>query len=446
MPLVRALGLWQALAINIVSMVGGGIFVAIPLVLSATGGPQAVLAWIVALFISLCDGLVWAELGAAMPLAGGPYYYLREGFGPDRWGRPISFIFLWGSLLVMPLVAASVAATFGQFTRYLYPGLTTSNAKIVAALACGVGTALLYRDIKSVGRLSVSIWIVVLGTAAWVIVAGVAHFDLRLAVDFPPNAFQLSRSFFSGLGAGAVIVAVTLGGYGTVCLCAGEIRDPGRILPRSILISLLSVGVVAIALTTVITAVVPWREAAKSSLVVSDFIERLHGPRAASVVTALVLWATAGCLFTSLLSFSRVIYAGAATGQFFAFLARLHPTKGFPSAAVLSIGIISTMLCIFDLEVLLQSVSALAIITQLLPQLIAAVLIRRTRPDIHRPFRMWLYPAPVLLAFFGWLFVLSGSETNVLGIAVAVALLGMLLDFSRAYRSKSWPFQAIITV
>lgn len=238
-----------------------------------------------------------------MPLAGGPYYYLREGFGPDRWGRPVSFIFLWGSLLVMPLVAASVAATFSQFTRYLYPELTTSKAKIVAALACSTGTAFLYRDIRSVGRLSISIWIVVLGTAAWIIVAGIAHFDLRLAFDFPPDAFQLSRSFFSGLGAGAVIVAVTLGGYGTVCLCAGEIRDPARVLPRSILISLLTVGVVAIALTVVITAVVPWREVAKSSLVVSDFIERLHGQRAAAMVTALVLWVTAGCLFTSLLSF-----------------------------------------------------------------------------------------------------------------------------------------------
>ncbi|HTM48957.1 MAG TPA: APC family permease [Bryobacteraceae bacterium] len=441
MDLARELGFWEALAINIVSMVGGGIFVAISLVLSATGGPQAVVAWVLALFICLCDGIVWAELAAALPSTGGPYQYLREGFGPNRWGRTVGFLFLWGSLFVMPLVAASVATTFAQFTRYLRPELTATQAKWLAALICVIATALLYRDIKSVGRLSITFWIVVVGTAAWVIVVGLLHFDSRLAFDFPARAFEPSKSFFAGLGAGAVIVAVTLGGYGTICLCAGETRNPERVLPRSIVVSLLAVGLVGIALSIVVTGVLPWREAAKSSLVVSDFIERIHGRRAATVVTVLVLWATAGCLFTSLLSFSRVIYAGAAAGQLFAFLGRVHPTRRFPSAAVLTIGGISAAFCIFELEVLYQALSALAIITQLIPQLIAAVLIRRNRPDIDRPFRMWLYPAPIAVAFAGWLFVLSGNQTVVLAIAAIVTLLGLLLDLTRAYRCGEWPFE-----
>src|SRR5438309_2476747 len=102
--LVRGLDVREATASNVVTMIGSAIFVTLPLVLSAMGGPQAILAWFLGMLISLADGLVWAELGAAMPGAGGTYVYLREAFGPTRWGRLVSFVFLWANALVMPLI------------------------------------------------------------------------------------------------------------------------------------------------------------------------------------------------------------------------------------------------------------------------------------------------------------------------------------------------------
>src|ERR1700730_14704815 len=167
--LIRGMGLAGATALNMIDMIGVGPFITIPLILSAMGGPQAMLGWIVGAGIAVCDGLVWAELGAAMPGTGGPYIYLEQAFGPKSLGRLMSFLFLWETVFVAPLSTASGAVGFAQYTKFLAPSLGPWQMKALAAGSCLLMTLLLYRDIRSIGRLSVAMWTVVMGTAAWIL-------------------------------------------------------------------------------------------------------------------------------------------------------------------------------------------------------------------------------------------------------------------------------------
>ncbi|MGI8962647.1 MAG: APC family permease [Bryobacteraceae bacterium] len=315
----RALGLWQAIAANMVTMIGSAVFVTIPLVLSAMGGPQAFLGWLLGMVIALADGLVWAELGVAMPGVGGTYVYLEEAFGRARAGRLMSFVFLWGAAISFPLISAYVAVSFSQYAHYLWGGMTAGQGKALAATLCVGATILLYRDISAVGKLSVIILVVVMATLVWIVATGVWHFDRTLAFDFPPEAFRLSSSFFAGLGSATIIAALDYGGYCNVCYIAGEVNRPAYTIPRAVLYSIVLTAAFYLLISMTVIGVMPWRDAANSTTVVTDFIRRLHGPVAAHWITVLILWATAGSLFTSLLGFSRVLYAGAVDGQFFPY-------------------------------------------------------------------------------------------------------------------------------
>src|SRR3954451_15529164 len=333
-----------------------------------------------------------------MPGAGGAYVYLREAF---------------------------VAVSLAQYGQYLWPEMTVSEDKLVAAFACLVATALLYRDTRQRGHISVGIFLLVTMVAVWIIVSGLGHFHARMAFDFPPGAFSPSLSFFSGLGTATLIAVLDYGGYATVCFCGGEVQQPSRTIPLSILYSIGGVAVFYTLATIMVIGVIPWRQAAQSRFVVSDFIARLHGPRAAQFLTMMVLIATFGCLFTSLLSFSRVLYAGAVDGQFFPIFARLHPRRRFPSGSVIVLGAMSSILCVLPLATLLKAAMGIATLTQYLPQTVAALVIRRNRPDIALPFRMWMYPVPAWVALAGWLFVLLSNERGILLIALAIAALGI---------------------
>ncbi|MGB7622790.1 MAG: amino acid permease, partial [Terriglobia bacterium] len=130
--LIRGIGLWQATALNMIDMVGVGPFITLPAILAAMGGPQAMLGWIFGALISMCDGLVWAEFGAALPGSGGSYLYLREAYGPDRWGRLMSFLFIWMILYSAPLSGASGAIGFSQYMAFLWKGMTPLQGKLVA--------------------------------------------------------------------------------------------------------------------------------------------------------------------------------------------------------------------------------------------------------------------------------------------------------------------------
>ncbi len=340
--LIRGLGLKEATAANVVEMVGIGPFITIPFLLTAMGGPQALLGWMVGALLAVGDGLVWAELGAAMPGAGGSYLYLREAYGAKRMGQLMSFLFVWMILFTAPLSAATGAVGFAEYLGYFAPSLTPLATKLIAVGVVLAITVLLYRDIKTVGRLSFVFMLVVLSSILWVIVSGLFRMDLGMVFDFPPQAFSLSKGFFIGLGGASLIAIYGYGGYNNVCFLGGEVKNPSKNIPRAIVISILLVTALYFFMTTSIIGVVPWRDAMQSQHVVSDFMEIIYGPWAGHVLTVFILGAAFASVFALLLGYSRIPYAAAADGRFFRVFARLHPTGRFPHVSMVILGLGST--------------------------------------------------------------------------------------------------------
>ncbi|HEX4773185.1 MAG TPA: amino acid permease [Bryobacteraceae bacterium] len=434
------MSLFPALASNMLNMVGVGPFLTIPLMLAAMAGPQALLGWIFGALISLSDGLVWAELGAAMPDSGGSYDYLQQAFGPRSLGKLMGFLFLWQVMLVGPLTAASGGVGFADYARYLVPQMSKGQETAVAMAVCIVATFLLYRDIRAIGKISIVLWAALVLAVGIIIWGGATHFSAERAFQFPAGAFRLSTQFFLGLGAATLISTYDFSGYFNVCLIGGEIQKPESTIPRVVLLSIIILAVVYLAMSFSIIGVIPWRDAMNSTTVISDFTARLYGWTAARLMTALILVIAFASVFCVLLGYTRVPYAAAVQGQFFSSFARVHPQRGFPSFSVVAMGLVSAACCLLSLNALIRSLIVIQIITQFGAQCIGLMLIRRRRPDIARPFQMPLYPLPVLCALAGWVFVLGCSGLTYILTGVGVTFLGAFVYLWRARRLREWPF------
>ncbi len=446
--LVRRFGLLQATALNMSNMIGIGPFITIPLLMTAMGGPQALVGWVIALVIVIADGLVWSELGAAMPGSGGSYRYLRDGFGRERWGRMVAFLFIWQFILSGPLEIASGYIGFARYLRYVWPGLAQGGTILVAMAVGAVNIALLYRQIGSIGRLTVSLWIGTLLTTLAVIVTGALHFNAAVAFDVPPGGFSFSVGFLFGLGAASRVGIYDYLGYYNVAYIGDEVKDPGRVIPRSILISVVAVAVIYIGINLSILGVVPWREFVpaaahpESDFIVSSFMERVYGARIATLFTALVLWTAFGSVFALLLGYSRIPYAAAVDGTFFKAFARLHPTKRFPHVSLLLIGIIAMAASSLSLGMVIDALITTRILVQFIGQIVALTLLRRQAPEMPRPFRVWLYPLPNLVALFGWIFLFATSGWQVIAFGLGTLLVGMAVFFAWSRWTGRWPFVA----
>ncbi len=439
-PLERGMGLFPALTANMLQMVGVGPFLTVPLILSTMHGPQSLLGWLLGAIIATCDGLVWAELGAAMPGTGGSYEYLKQAFGPNSAGRLMGFLFLWQVMLVAPLTAASGGVGFADYARYLFPSMTMAEHKILAAAVCLAATLLLYRNIKSIGKISTVLWIGLMVAMGIIIWGGAWHFQPKMAFQFPVHAFDLSPAFFAGLGAATLISMYDFSGYFTVCLIGGEIKDPTRTIPKAILLGIGILAVLYIAMSLSIIGVIPWQEAAKSQAIISDFIAHLYGPKAASLMTWLILWVAFASVFCVLLGFTRVPFAAAAEGRFFSVFARMHPVKKFPTFSVLFMGVASAIACLFTLEQLIKELIIVQILTQFAAQCIAIFTLRHWRKDIPRPFSMPFYPLPVIIALAGWLYILFSSEKEFVLSGFALLLFGIVAYLWRARPLHEWPW------
>jgi len=431
-PLVRRFGLVQATALNMINMIGIGPFITIPLLMTALGGPQAMLGWIVALVIVLCDGMVWSELGAAMPASGGSFGYLREAYGRETFGRLMAFLFVWQFILSGPLEIASGYIGFAKYLGYIWTGLTPGRMLVVAAVVGIVNIALLYRRITSIATITVALWVGTILATIVVIASGAVHFDRRVAFDFPPGAFTFSIGFLFGLGAASRIGVYDYLGYYDVCYIGDEVKDPGRVIPRSIIISTVAVAVIYFAINLSIIGVVPWREFVpaesrpNADFVVSIFMEKIYGSRVAGVFTVMILWTAFGSVFALLLGYSRIPYAAARDGYFFRSFGRLHATKDFPHVSLLVLGAVSIVSSFFSLGVVIDALIATRIVVQFMGQIAGVVLLRRRAPAMPRPFRIWLYPAPLVVAFAGWLFIFSTTGVYVLLFGLGVLALGIV--------------------
>jgi len=444
--LVRRFSLLPATALNMTNMIGVGPFITIPLLMTALGGPQAMLGWIVALVIVICDGMVWSELGAAMPGSGGSFHYLREAFGRERFGRLMAFLFVWQFVLSGPLEIASGYIGFADYASYIWKGLTRTGVIALVKVVGLVNIALLYRRIHSIVKITVSLWVGTLITVLAVIVTGATHFDPHIAFDFPPGAFTFSLGFFLGLGAASRIGIYDYLGYYDVCYIGDEVRDPGRVIPRSILISTAAVAVIYFGINLSIIGVVPWREFVpaaahpESNFVVSVFMEKIYGSRIATIFTLLILWTAFGSVFALLLGYSRIPFAAAQSGYFFRAFGRLHPTKDFPYISLLVLGVISIVAGFFSLGTVIDALIVTRILVQFMGQAFGLILLRRQAPDMPRPYRMWLYPLPALVALVGWIFVFATTQLVVILFGVGVLALGCLAFLLWSWNTKRWPF------
>ncbi len=448
--MVRAIGLWRATALNMIDMIGVGPFITLPAILAAMGGPQAMLGWVCGAVISMCDGLVWAELGAAMPGSGGSYLYLREAYGADRWGRLMSFLFVWMVLFSAPLSVASGAIGLSDYLGYLWRGMTPGEGKLVAVLVVVVVVALLYRKIAAVGALSIVLWVGVIAAVGWMVVAGLAHFDVHRVLDFPPDAFRLDARFLFGLALASRFAVYDYWGYYNVCFLGDEVRDPGRTIPRAVLLSIAGVAAVYLLMNLSVISVVPWREATalvadpgrQRNFVASIFMERLYGAWAARAITILVMWTAFASVFSLLLGYSRIPYAAAARGDFFKGFARLHPRHAIPHLSLLFLGGVAALFSLGRLTDVISALVIIRVVIQFGSQTVGLIVLRRRRPDLPRPFRMWLYPVPALVALAGWVFVLlsRAQEARFIVLALALTAAGTAIFLWRARRRREWPF------
>ncbi len=433
-PLKRRMGLGGATATNIIGMVGIGPFLTIPLMVAAMNGPHILWAWLLGAVLSLADGLVYAQLGAALPGTGGPYLYLREAFRPFRLGRLMAFLFLFHILLVAPLSLAGGAVGFADYLGYYLPGMSGLPHDLAAAGVCLLVLFLLYRNIESVERLSKAMLALVLATTGWVILAGLFAGPAPPSLA-PPGGFD--AGFLPALGAAAVIAMYSFGGYNQVCNIAGEVRDPDRNVPRSILLSIGVVAFLYIAMTTVMLGTIPWEEAAASTTIASTFIARTAGsPEFAalsgSVITALILVVAVASVFAFALGYSRMPYAAARDGQFFRVFGRVHPTRRFPHVSLLCLIAFSIPFCFFSLGQLVNWLMQVQILLRFVWQCVAVLLIARYRPDIPQPFRMWLYPLPALVSLGLWIALFFTGPPS--GALFSMAFLGLGLIAYAVFR------------
>lgn len=445
--LIRHLGSLQATALNMSNMVGVGPFITIPLLMTAMGGPQALLGWLIAVLIVIPDGLIWSELGAALPGSGGSYVYLREAFGREKFGRLAAFLFIWQFILSGPLEIASGYIGFVDYLSYIWQGMTPLNR---GGVLVGIGVlniALLYRRITHIGKLTVFLWVGMLVTVAVVIVTGAFNFNFSRAFDFPPNAFSFSLGFFVGLGAATRVGIYDYLGYYDICYLGDEVKNPGKVIPRSVIVSILVVAAIYIAINLSIIGTVSWREfvpakanEAVSKFVVSVFMERVYGSKVATIFTLMILWTGFASCFALLLGYSRIPFAAARDGYFFRVFARLNPRGQFPGVSLLVIGSLAIACSFFSLSLVIDALLVTRILVQFMGQIVAVQLLRKQKPALHRPFRICLYPLPSFLALAGWSFAFLTTDPQLLQYGLGVLALGIVSFFIWSAVQKQWPF------
>jgi amino acid transporter len=471
--LVRGIGLRGAISLNMINMIGVGPFVTLPLIVLAMHGPQAILGWVLGAVLAACDGLVWAELGAAMPQAGGSYEYLRTIYGPRRTGRFLSFLYIWQVSFSAPLSIASGCVGLTQYAGYLWPGLRRvyfsyllpipvpfvktlplsiqlGPGTLVAMLCCALAAFLLYRNIQSVTKFSGLLWLGVMGTLMIVILTGLLHFHPNLAFGFPPGAFTLSGGFFSGLGAALLIATYDYWGAYNINFLGAEVRDPGRTIPRAIVWSVALVAVLYLLMNTAVLGSMPWQELIGQAgtnarlSVAAVVVERIYGAMAGRIVALLVVWTAFASVYALLLGYSRVPYAAALDDNYFRMFARVHPRHRIPHVSLLMLAGVAMVFCVLQLADLVAALVVIRILLQFLLQQVGVMVLRRTEPEMVRPFKIWLYPLPPLVAIAGFLYILFSRPhfAREIFFAMVVVLSGTATYLLRAYRRREWPFLA----
>jgi amino acid transporter len=458
--LQRRIGLRSAVLFNMLEMIGVGPFITLPLVIAAAGYRLSVGAWLLGALIAIADGLVWAELGAAFPRAGGSYAFLREIYGPDRAGNWLSFLYVWQLSFSAPLSIASGCIGLASFLAWFWPGLESAPiawssalhySNFAAACACLLVTALLYRNLSAVTRLAWVLFTGVLTAIAGVIVSGFAHAAAGGGWHMPQSPAVTAGVAIGGLAQATLIATYDYWGYYNITFLGGEVRQPEKTIPRAILLSVLFVSTFYVVMN--LAALPAVRDFASSAVrsatattrlqLVADIAGSAFGVWAGRVMAALIMWTAFASVFSLQLGYSRVPYAAAHDGNFFLFLDKVHPRYKIPHRSLVALGLVAAFFCFFSLQQVITVLVITRILLQFFLQQIGVILLRVQRPTLPRPFRIPLYPLPPLVAMAGFVFILVNRRHALEGLAVAagIACSGTLIYFWRARKLRQWPFQ-----
>ncbi len=431
--LQRKLNLFHSTVLNMIDMVGIGPFVTLPIVMGYIGG-MYIYAWIAGALLSLVDAMIWSELGAAYPLAGGSFNFLSEAYGKKKGGNLMSFLYVWQTVIQAPLVAASAAIGFSTYFLYLFPDLLVWQQKAVSGVVIIFITFLLYRKIESIGKIGVLLWAGVLATLGWIIFGGISHGHILQPLKELPTSFNFNTLVSFAFGQACVKTIYSYLGYYNVCHLGGEIINPGKNIPKSMFISVIGISILYLLMNMSIGSVIPWQEIKSwqdggvNNFVISIYMERLYGKTAAIVATVMILWVAMASLFAVLLGYSRVPYAAAVNGAFFKIFAKLHPTKNFPYISLLVLcGIAFVFSLLFRMGEIISGILAMRIMVQFIGQAIGVVLLRKTKGTTHLPYKMPLYPLPVIMAILMWLFIFYATGMAVITMFLIVAGSGVIV-------------------
>ncbi len=436
----RSIGLFSGTAINMTQMCGIGPFITIPIMVATMGGPQAVIGWIVGAILAVADGMVWAELGAAMPGSGGTYVYLREAF-QYRTGKLMPFLFIWTVLLTIPLLMSTGIIGMVEYLGFFFPHLGWWEVHLISLAATALVTLLLYRRIESIRVITIALWVIMLLSVIGVSAAGFSDFHAGYAFTYPQGMF--GGKFFVGLGAGLIIGIYDYLGYFTTAYMGDELRDPGRTMPGSIIISVIAMMFVYLILNISVLGVAPWQEIAQSRSIASLVVEHSWGHTAAAVMTVLIIVTAFASVFAGLLGGSRVPFQAAHEKVFLSVFGRLHARHGFPHVALLTMGVITAIGTFFDLAEVINMLLAATIIVQFIAQIAALVVLRKRQPELHRPYRQWLYPVPCVIALVGWIYVYVSASTLSLILSGIWIVAGLVVFAIWARVNHSWPFAPV---
>ena len=400
--LVRGLGLWSATAIVIGDTIGTGVFLVGSDMARAVGSARlALAAWILAGVIVLFGAFCYAELGAALPKAGGPYAYLSRGIGP-LWG----FLFGWmSSLLDRPVAMAGLAAGFIRFVGFLFPVVATplftghlgryeftfTTAQPLAALVVILVTGVNYFSVRMSGAIQILLTSLKIG-AILVIIFGGIFFAHRHAAVAEAHPVSLGIGTLGALLTALVPAMWAYNGFNDLGDLGEEIVQPQKNIPRAILLGLGMVGALYITANAVYLRVLPFAAAAGSTHIASDAVQTFAGTRGAEWLTIAMAVSALGALHVVVLTGARIPYAMARDGVFFQFARRMHPAFRTPSGALLFLGSAATLLALTGTFEELYSLFVFAVWIFFALMAIALILLRLKEPGLPRPYRVWGYP------------------------------------------------------
>jgi APA family basic amino acid/polyamine antiporter len=435
--LVRGLGAGSAMTLVAGAVIGSGIFMSPSIVAREVGAPGlSLMVWLLCGVLALSGGLCFAELGAAIPRSGGTYAFLLRAYR-QRW---LPFLFGWSMFaIVLTGVMAAVATAFatyaGHFLDDVIPYGTWTRRGV--AVACIAFLALMnVIGVRVGGRIQVVFTIAKIAGVLSLIAAGLLFGGDGAGSVTPMLPDAPASSMVAAFGVAMIVALFAYNGWWYSTFVAGEVKDPQRSIPVSIIGGMAIVLVVYALANIVYLRVLPFEALQLSERPAADTMAVLVGPRGADFIAAAVMLSAFGTVNAQLLSIPRIYFAMARDGLFFDAVARVHPRYRTPALAIVLQAAMASLLVLTGTFQQIITYTAFPNYTFLTLGVIALMVLRRREPDLPRPFRVPLYPFTPLLfiAIFGW--YLFNSLTNsfrdtMVGIVLTLAGLPFYFYWSR---------------